>query len=216
MKLARAQSHFALKLLKELSSEKPESNTFFSPTSISVALAMAYAGARGKSEAELSTAFGHTAAGLFSRESILESYKQILAKQQTDDNKLGVRSIFSDADLSGITDDGGLQVTDVQHKAAIEVNEEGTVAAGATVVILERNVFFSTSARRLPAVCYFWEKCTNSQPLSPPLVSAILTQQMAMGAAPLHLFSCKGAAAYSMIPHLLDMWSGQSVKIVLI
>ncbi|CAN7943305.1 unnamed protein product [Ixodes pacificus] len=86
MKLARAQNHFALKLLKELSSEKPESNLFFSPTSISVALAMVYAGARGKSETELSATLGHTAAGLSSRESILESYKKILAKQQTDDN----------------------------------------------------------------------------------------------------------------------------------
>ncbi|CAN7940776.1 unnamed protein product [Ixodes pacificus] len=47
---------------------------------------MVYAGARGKSEAELSTALGHTAAGLSSRESILESYKKILAEQQIDDN----------------------------------------------------------------------------------------------------------------------------------
>ncbi|CAN7949943.1 unnamed protein product [Ixodes pacificus] len=86
MKLARAQNHFALKLLKELSSEKPESNLFFSPTSISVALAMVYAGAKGKSETELSAALGHTAAGLSSRESILESYKKILAKEQIDDN----------------------------------------------------------------------------------------------------------------------------------
>ncbi|KAG0443150.1 hypothetical protein HPB47_015237 [Ixodes persulcatus] len=86
MKLARAQNHFALKLLKELSSEAPESNIFFSPTSISVALAMVYAGARGKTEAELSSALGHTAAGLSSRESILEHYEKILAKQQTDDN----------------------------------------------------------------------------------------------------------------------------------
>ncbi|CAN7948061.1 unnamed protein product, partial [Ixodes pacificus] len=63
-----------------------ESNIFFSPTSISVALAMVYAGARGKSETELSAALGHTAAGLSSRKSILESYKKILAEQQTDDN----------------------------------------------------------------------------------------------------------------------------------
>ncbi|CAN8032925.1 unnamed protein product, partial [Ixodes persulcatus] len=86
MKLARAQNHFALKLLKELSSEAPESNIFFSPTSISVTLAMVYTGARGKSEAELSTALGHTAAGLSSREYILATYKKILAEQQTDDN----------------------------------------------------------------------------------------------------------------------------------
>ncbi|XP_040067905.1 intracellular coagulation inhibitor 3-like [Ixodes scapularis] len=86
MKLAQAQNHFALKLLKELSSEAPESNIFFSPTSIFVALAMVYAGARGKSEAELSSALGHTATGLSSRKSILEFYKKILAQQQTDDN----------------------------------------------------------------------------------------------------------------------------------
>ncbi|KAG0424110.1 hypothetical protein HPB47_000142 [Ixodes persulcatus] len=86
VKLARAQNHFALKLLKELCSKDPESNVFFSPTSISIALAMVYAGARGNSEAELSTALGHIAAGLSSRESILESYKKILAEQQTDDN----------------------------------------------------------------------------------------------------------------------------------
>ncbi|XP_040063233.1 intracellular coagulation inhibitor 3-like [Ixodes scapularis] len=86
MKLAQAQNHLALKLLKELSSGAPESNIFFSPTSISVALAMVYAGARGKSEAELSSALGHNAAGLSSRESILASYKKILAQQQTDDN----------------------------------------------------------------------------------------------------------------------------------
>ncbi|CAN8013012.1 unnamed protein product, partial [Ixodes pacificus] len=86
MKLAGEQNHFAFKLLKELSSEAPESNIFFSPTSISVALAMVYAGARGKSEAELSTALGHTAAGLSSRESILASYKKILAEQKIDEN----------------------------------------------------------------------------------------------------------------------------------
>ncbi|KAM7290078.1 intracellular coagulation inhibitor 2-like [Ixodes scapularis] len=80
------QNRFALKLLKELCSKEPESDIFFSPTSISVALAMVYAAARGKSEAEFSTALGHTAAGLPSREPTLESYKKILAEKQTNDN----------------------------------------------------------------------------------------------------------------------------------
>ncbi|CAN8033106.1 unnamed protein product [Ixodes persulcatus] len=356
MKLARAQNHFALKLLKELSSEKPESNIFFSPTSISVALAMVYTGARGKSEEELSTALGHTAAGLSSRESILKSYKKILAKEQTDDNvsfmianavfvqknlkvlesyqkdlvdtfaamfrsvdvgteksamesevnewvknktrgkisgfkipadtvmallnaiyfkglwktpfkpkytstlpfynkgsqevkvetmtrsgmvpftsepdfaaielsyegdghcmviilpsnhtskglpklrdamtvesiekiqgslkeetvkiqlpkfdlkteyglvpalkNLGVRSIFSDADLSGITGDAGLRVSEVEHKAAIEVNEEGTVAGGATVVKIVRSIPYSFAVDR-PFLFYIREKATS-------------------------------------------------------
>ncbi|KAG0435570.1 hypothetical protein HPB47_018410 [Ixodes persulcatus] len=127
---------------------------------------MVYAGAKGKSEAELSTALSHTAAGLPSRESTLESYKKILAKQETDHNgslketivmiqllkfdletayslvpalkKLGVGSIFSAADQSAITGDRALVVTEVQYKAAIEVNEEGTVAAAATVVAANR------------------------------------------------------------------------------
>ncbi|KAM7290591.1 intracellular coagulation inhibitor 3-like [Ixodes scapularis] len=54
--------------------------------------------------------------------------------------KLGVRSIFSDADLSGITGDRGLRVTDVRHKATIEVNEEGTVATGVTKVDIGRSL----------------------------------------------------------------------------
>ncbi|CAN8032343.1 unnamed protein product [Ixodes persulcatus] len=354
VKLARAQNHFALKLLKELCSKDPESNVFFSPTSISIALAMVYAGARGNSEAELSTALGHIAAGLSSRESILESYKKILAEQQTYDNvsfmianavfvdkrlkvlesyqkelvdtfaamfrsvdvvaeksamesevnewvknktrgkisgfeipadtimallnaiyfkglwktpfelnntsplpfynkgsekikvetmtrygnvpftsepdfeaielpykgdrhcmviilpsekkelsklrdamtvesvekiqgslkeesleiqlpkfdlktdyglvsalkKLGVRSIFSDADLSGITGDGGLRVTEVKHKAAIEVNEEGTEAAAATVVRMGRSLPLSFALNR-PFLFYIHEKATG-------------------------------------------------------
>ncbi|KAG0414550.1 hypothetical protein HPB47_008285 [Ixodes persulcatus] len=77
-KLAQAHNHFGLKLLQELSRENPKSNLFVSPTSISVALAMVYAGARGKSEVELSIALGHSAAGLSSRESVLASYEKIL------------------------------------------------------------------------------------------------------------------------------------------
>ncbi|XP_040067806.1 intracellular coagulation inhibitor 2-like [Ixodes scapularis] len=317
MKLARAQNHFALKLLKELCSEEPESNIFFSPTSISVALAMVYAAARGKSEAEFSTALGHTAAGLPSRESTLESYKKILAEQQTDDNlslmianavfvqkklkvlksyrkelvdifaamyrsvdvgggksamesevnqwvknktkdqisgfkipagtitallnainfkglwetpsdlkysfslpfynkgsevvmaetmsrdgtvlftselglkceateypykggrqsmiffdlkteynlvpalkKLGVGSIFSDADLSGIPGGEGQVVTEVQHKAAIEINEEGTVAAAATALRASKNRTQSFVVNR-PFLFYICEKATG-------------------------------------------------------
>ncbi|XP_040078043.1 intracellular coagulation inhibitor 3-like [Ixodes scapularis] len=356
MKLAQAQNHFALKLLKELCTKHQESNIFFSPTSIFVALAMVYAGARGKSEMELSAALGHTAAGLSTRKSILDSYKKILTEQQTDDNvslmianavfvqknlkvlesyqkeladtfaamfrsvdvgaenfameseinewvknktrgkisgfkipsdtvvallnaiyfkgiwktpfepkytsplpfynkgseevkvetmtrtsmvpitfepdfeaielsykgdghcmviilprnhtskalaelrdsmtlesiekikeslkresvtiqlpkfhlkteyglipalkKLGVRSIFSDADLSGITGDGGLRVTDVQHKAAIEVNEEGTVAGAATDVVLGRILPTRFFVNR-PFLFYIREKATG-------------------------------------------------------
>ncbi|CAN8012207.1 unnamed protein product, partial [Ixodes pacificus] len=74
--------------------------------------------------------------------------------------KLGVRSIFSDADLSGITGDGGLRVTEVQHKAAIEVNEEGTEAAAATVVRNGRSLPPSFAVNR-PFLFYIREKATG-------------------------------------------------------
>jgi serine protease inhibitor len=49
---------------------------------------------------------------------------------------LGMGKAFSDdADLSGITAGGGLQITEVKQKAYVEVNEQGTEATAATVVV---------------------------------------------------------------------------------
>uniref|UniRef100_A0A0E9Y332 Serine protease inhibitor n=1 Tax=Amblyomma americanum TaxID=6943 RepID=A0A0E9Y332_AMBAM len=61
--------------------------------------------------------------------------------------KLGLESAFdSTADLSGISLANDLMVSDVKHKAMIEVNEEGTVAAGVTSVRVKQK----RSARSLP------------------------------------------------------------------
>ncbi|XP_064482062.1 intracellular coagulation inhibitor 1-like isoform X2 [Ornithodoros turicata] len=49
---------------------------------------------------------------------------------------LGVKSAFGDADLSGINGEKDLLVDNVIHKAVVEVNEEGSEAAGATAVVI--------------------------------------------------------------------------------
>ena len=51
--VVRADNQFAMDLYAQLDQEQPGKNLFFSPTSISLALAMTAAGARGQTEAEM-------------------------------------------------------------------------------------------------------------------------------------------------------------------
>ncbi|KAL1448235.1 hypothetical protein MTO96_044118 [Rhipicephalus appendiculatus] len=91
--LARAHNQFALKLLKQLAREEPSSNIVFSPTSIASAFGMAYAGARGSSEAELGSVLGHTAVGLTDRARVLAAYKILLQQAASPDVTLDVANL---------------------------------------------------------------------------------------------------------------------------
>ncbi|XP_027764582.1 heterochromatin-associated protein MENT-like isoform X2 [Empidonax traillii] len=52
--------------------------------------------------------------------------------------RMGMRSAFSsNADFSGMTEKGHLQISKVFHKSFVTVDEEGTEAAAATAVIIE-------------------------------------------------------------------------------
>lgn len=47
------------------------------------------------------------------------------------------RAFAAGADLGGMSDSNGLRVSDVVHKAVVEVNEEGSEAAAATAVVMQ-------------------------------------------------------------------------------
>ncbi|XP_042145816.1 intracellular coagulation inhibitor 3-like [Ixodes scapularis] len=81
-RLVKANNEFGLNLLRELSSTHPGGNVFFSPSSVSAALAMVYAGAGGLTEAELSATLGHAMMGLTDRTALMSAYRKLLADNQ--------------------------------------------------------------------------------------------------------------------------------------
>ena len=53
---------------------------------------------------------------------------------------MGMIAAFGDADFSGMTGQRDLFISEVVHKAFVDVNEEGTEAAAATAVVMSRGV----------------------------------------------------------------------------
>ena len=79
---------------------------------------------------------------------------------------MGMTNAFSpgSADFSGMTGRRELYISDVVHKVFMEVNEEGSEAAGATAVIMERysiNIPLIFRANR-PFIFYIRERSTGS------------------------------------------------------
>ncbi|KAH7982307.1 intracellular coagulation inhibitor 3 [Rhipicephalus sanguineus] len=111
--LARAHNQFAVNLLKQLASQEPSSNIVFSPTSIAAAFGMAYAGARGSSEAELGSVLGHTAVGLTDRARVLAAYKTLLQLVASPNVTLDVANLVLAQRGFPITDSYQQQLRDV-------------------------------------------------------------------------------------------------------
>nr|QNV48479.1 serpin 4 [Rhipicephalus haemaphysaloides] len=111
--LARAHNQFAVNLLKELASKNPSSNVFFSPTSIAAAFGMAYAGARGGSEAELNSVFGHTDVGLTDRSRVLAAYKNLLELSTSPNVTLDVANMVLAQDRFPISDSYKQQLREI-------------------------------------------------------------------------------------------------------
>jgi len=80
---------------------------------------------------------------------------------------MGMSDLFSDgaADLSGIDGGKNLHVSEILHRAVVEVNEKGTEAAGATAVIkmprsmLYRRILFRADH---PFIFFIQDKVTKS------------------------------------------------------
>ncbi|XP_049517158.1 intracellular coagulation inhibitor 3 isoform X3 [Dermacentor silvarum] len=130
--LAKAHNQFAVNLLKHLATQDPSSNVFFSPTSIAAAFGMAYAGARGSSEAELGSVLGHTAVGLTDRARVLAAYKSLLQLSVSPNVTLDVANMVLAQSGFPITDNYKQQlreIFDAELRSADFMNEGPSVAA---------------------------------------------------------------------------------------
>ncbi|KAH7964739.1 hypothetical protein HPB49_001086 [Dermacentor silvarum] len=139
--LAKAHNQFAVNLLKHLATQDPSSNVFFSPTSIAAAFGMAYAGARGSSEAELGSVLGHTAVGLTDRARVLAAYKNLLQLAASPNVTQDVANMVLAQNGFHLTDNYKQQlreIFDAELRSADFTNEGPRVAADVNAWVREK------------------------------------------------------------------------------
>ncbi|GEM_PF-5523685 len=146
--VVKANNQFAFELYSKYRSQ--EGNIFFSPYSISSAIAMAFEGARGKTAEEIQSVFHFSKDDALRRESFLRNILQEMGMPTA--FTLGI-DFGGGADFSGMTGKKDLNIDEVIHKAFVEVNEEGTEAAAATAVTIMKGA--SASVPQLSKIKVF-------------------------------------------------------------
>uniref|UniRef100_A0A4W4G7G1 Serpin domain-containing protein n=1 Tax=Electrophorus electricus TaxID=8005 RepID=A0A4W4G7G1_ELEEL len=131
--LSQANGRFALSLFKQLAKDKgAEGNIFMSPLSISTAFAMTKLGACNSTLEQIMKKLS----GWLNATTETTVAVQIPRFRIEDSFKCSPTSPFSGNAVSGMVANftKGLYVSEAYHKAFLEVNEEGSEAAGATAL----------------------------------------------------------------------------------
>uniref|UniRef100_A0A671S5U8 Serpin B6 n=1 Tax=Sinocyclocheilus anshuiensis TaxID=1608454 RepID=A0A671S5U8_9TELE len=151
-RLSAANTQFSLNLFKKISGGNTSGNVFYSPISISSALAMVSLGAKGETAAQmlkLEKALTYEKLMEWTKPSKMfqEQVQISLPKFKMAETygmvqfliSMGMEDAFDlqKVNLSGMSPNNDLVVSKVIHKAFVEVNEEGTEAAAATGIVIE-------------------------------------------------------------------------------
>nr|XP_026646031.1 serpin B8-like [Zonotrichia albicollis] len=153
--LCAANSTFAVDLLRKLCEKKSGQNVFFSPFSISSALSMVLLGSRGGTEAQIrklerelmhEKLMGWISPEMMNSTEVMVYLPRFKLEEDYDLRpilrSMGMPDAFDlgKADFSGmspvISPGNELVLSEVVHKAFVEVNEEGTEAAAATAMLI--------------------------------------------------------------------------------
>ena len=115
-KIAEGNTAFAVDLYQRLKGE--EGNLFFSPYSISTALALAYAGARGETEKQMAGALNFSLEQDQLHQAFASLQKQLNTEQEKGDIKLRIaNALWAERDYSFLKD--YLDMTNTNYEASL-------------------------------------------------------------------------------------------------
>uniref|UniRef100_A0A672SSR6 Serpin B6 n=1 Tax=Sinocyclocheilus grahami TaxID=75366 RepID=A0A672SSR6_SINGR len=176
-RLSAANTQFSLNLFKKISGGNTSKNVFYSPISITSALAMVLLGAKGNTAAQmfkLEKALTYeklmewTKPSKMRRQEVQVSLPRFKMEETYDMKSLlismGMEDVFDGqkVNLSGMSPNNDLVVSKVIHKAFVEVNEEGTEAAAATGAVIAIRSFAQMFIADHPFLFFIRHNPSNS------------------------------------------------------